>query len=75
MVHSKDVFKHITHLREGFKPRTNIWRNKTGKFIGDVDRIKQEWKEYFKELLDNERQEQETEIPTYQMRKNTLNHQ
>lgn len=50
---SKNAYTYIHQLREGFKPRKNLCRDKTGKIISDADSIKQVWKGYSEKLLEN----------------------
>uniref|UniRef100_A0A6P7GY75 Uncharacterized protein LOC114348316 n=1 Tax=Diabrotica virgifera virgifera TaxID=50390 RepID=A0A6P7GY75_DIAVI len=45
------AYQFIKHLRQGYKPKTSLCKNKKGEIISDMDEIKITWMTYFKEVL------------------------
>jgi N-acetylneuraminic acid mutarotase len=52
-------FKTIDNLKKGLQPRSNGCRNKDGEIIREEGKVLQRWEEYFKELLNIEKEEEE----------------
>jgi hypothetical protein len=48
---TKQAFREVTFYKEGFKPRTDLCKDKQGKIISDNAAIKNRWKEHFQQLL------------------------
>jgi hypothetical protein len=53
--------KAIDNLKKGFQPRSNGCRNKDGEIVREEGKILQRWEEYFTELLNIEKVEEERE--------------
>uniref|UniRef100_A0A6P7G1Q3 Uncharacterized protein LOC114332962 n=1 Tax=Diabrotica virgifera virgifera TaxID=50390 RepID=A0A6P7G1Q3_DIAVI len=48
---TRNAYQFIKHLRQGYKPKTSLCKNKKGEIISDMDEIKVTWMTYFKEVL------------------------
>ncbi|PSN47273.1 hypothetical protein C0J52_13339 [Blattella germanica] len=46
-----DGFKKVKHMREGYKPRTTLCRDASGKILSNFNKIQDRWKDYFSTLL------------------------
>ncbi|CAG9762581.1 unnamed protein product [Ceutorhynchus assimilis] len=45
------AYKHLRSLREGYKPRTTLYRNDERQVTSDLQQIQDTWKTYFQNLL------------------------
>ena len=48
---TRDQFKGVKGVRDGYQARTNLVKDKDGKMLINEEEIKERWKEYFSELL------------------------
>ena len=55
------AYKEVKEIRQGFKPRTDICKDKDGNLLGSKTDIKSRWQEYFSELLNPEPESNEEE--------------
>lgn len=47
---NREAYRYVRKIREGYKLRTNLCR-RNDEQIGDITNIKQNWRNYFQELL------------------------
>lgn len=47
----RNAYDYLKKLRQGFKPRTTLCKDKSGQIISDTQNIKNTWKQYFQTLL------------------------
>jgi hypothetical protein len=61
---SRKFYKLVNNKRKDFKSRITACRKLNGKITNDKGKILERWKEYFKELLDGQEEEEQTQEET-----------
>jgi hypothetical protein len=57
----RKFYKAIENLKKAFQPRSTGCRNRDGEIIREEEKILRRWKEYFKELINTEKEDEENE--------------
>ena len=60
---AREQYRGINEVRKGFRPRTNMIRDKNGVVLVNESEIKERWREYFHDLLNRPNPENPIDDP------------